>query len=399
MKNMSIKTLSYIILAFIAIYGAFVIYSARTISHNINDAKMFWLKYQDISSPRASAYSSIARAMGYGGMIHNFKNYVLRKDAKHIARVRVAAGEALSSLNRYSETALTPEERGAVRDIRSVIKAYARNMEVAREMAAKGSSARDIDHKVKIDDGPAIRGLAVLKAAIGSNRQQRESGVNRVELLGRFNETLGYGGMIHNFKNYVLRGKASYNQRAKDAINRLYQAMADYRALKVKPAEEMALKRLREVVEQYRLNLGKVGEMVAQSKTPEEIDAVVRIDDKPALSALRILRMEASNRIEISKRRTTDHLMNTTKFSRDIFLGSMIGLALLMALIAYVLLSHVLGPIHKMSKTLAQFIDGDFDVEFYGTDRRDELGYLARVIDKLRVILINYALRRQTKNN
>jgi len=64
MRNMSIKTLSYIILAFISLYGAFVIYSAMTISRNTSEAEQFWVEYQDISSARASSYRSIVKAMG-----------------------------------------------------------------------------------------------------------------------------------------------------------------------------------------------------------------------------------------------------------------------------------------------------------------------------------------------
>ena len=82
MKNMSIKALSLTILAFIAIYGAFVIYSAMTISKNSNQAEGFWTKYQDISSTRVSAFNSIEKALGYGQMIHRFKNYVITKDDK-----------------------------------------------------------------------------------------------------------------------------------------------------------------------------------------------------------------------------------------------------------------------------------------------------------------------------
>ena len=70
-----------------------------------------------------------------------------------------------------------------------------------------------------------------------------------------------------------------------------------------------------------------------------------------------------------------------------------------MLLISYVLFSHVLGPINKISSTLDKFIDGDLDIEFYGTERKDELGYMASVIDKLRLILISYALRQSGDNS
>jgi hypothetical protein len=397
MKNMSIKFLSFVILIFIAIYGSFVIYSAITISRNINEAEVFWLKYQDISSTRTSAYNSIAKAMGYGGMIHHFKNYVLRKDTPRIAKVRVAAGEALASIEQYTETALTPDERNALRDIRSVVQAYAKNIELARQLVAEGKDASQIDKAVKINDGPALRGLAVLKAQIKSHKMQKDAQTNRVELLGEFNRALGFGGMIHQFKNYVLRQDAPRVGKVKRAIMDLQAAVDKYKSFPIRRTEETSLKSMLGVVQQYRDNLDLVTKLASEGKTPEEIDDQVKINDQPALSALRIPRMEVSNTIEVSKRRTTGHLANTTKFSQSILIGSAAGLALLMLLISYVQFSHVLGPINKISKSLAQFIDGDLDIDFYGVERKDELGYLARVIDKLRLILISYALR-QTGN-
>lgn len=397
MKNMSIKSLSLIILIFIAIYGAFVIYSAMTISRHTGEAEEFWIKYQDISSTRISAFNSIVNAMGYGQMIHQFKDYVIRKDEKSVAKIRVSVGKVHASIEQYTEATITSKERAALRQIKGVINAYAKNLEDAQSMIDEGYSSRQIDKVVKIDDSPAISGLATLRGEVKSHQLERSDQPSKTELLGEFHRALGFGGMIHQFKNFILRQNTDRVEKVKQAIADIQVAVDKYRNFSLVPAENLALNNLMDVVEKYRDNLDTAIKMAALNKAPEEIDLRVKIDDKPALSALQILHMEYSNAIEKSKRSTTNHLQSTTLLSRNIFLGSAIGLALLMLLISYVLFSHVLGPINKITKTLDKFIEGDLDIKFYGTERKDELGYMATVIDKLRLILISYALRQTSE--
>ncbi len=393
MKNMSIKALSLAILAFIAIYGAFVIYSAMTISGNSDQAEKFWTKYQDISSTRVSAFNSIEKALGYGQMIHRFKNYVITKDNKLPARIRVSVGKVHASIEQYTEASITPGERSALRQIKKVVDAYAINLQEASTMVDEGYSSRQIDKVVKVDDTPAMSGLAVLRKAVKSHRLEQSDEQTKIELLGEIHRALGYGGMIHEFKNFLLRQKSERVEKVKKSIADIQVAVDKYRNFSLVPAENLALNGLMEVVNKYRDNLDQAIKMAGLHKSPEEINLRVEIDDKPALSALQILHAEYSNAIEASKRTTTEHLQSNSLLSKNIFLGSAVGLGLLMLLIAYVLFSHVLGPINKISYTLDKFIDGDLDIEFYGTERKDELGYMATVIDKLRLILISYALR------
>ncbi len=393
MKNMSIKALSFTILAFIAIYGAFVIYSAMTITGNSQQAEGFWTKYQDISSTRVSAFNSIEKALGYGQMVHRFKNYVITKDDKLPARIRVAVGKVHASIEQYTEASITPAERSALRQIKKVVDAYAINLQEASTMVDEGYSSRQIDKVVKVDDSPAMEGLTALRKAVKSHRLEQSDEPTKIELLGEIHRSLGYGGMIHEFKNYLLRQKSERVEKVKKSIADIQVAVDKYRNFSLVPAENLALNGLMEVVNKYRDNLDQAVTMANQHKSPEEIDLRVKIDDKPALSALQILHAEYSNAIELSKRTTTEHLQSNSLLSKNIFYGSAIGLGLLMLLITYVLFSHVLGPINKISHTLDKFIDGDLDIEFYGTERKDELGYMATVIDKLRLILISYALR------
>jgi len=181
MKNMSIKALSLIILTFILIYGAFVIYSAMTISKNTGDAEKFWVKYQDISSTRVSAFNSIVNAMGYGQMIHQFKDYVIRKDSALLPKIRIAHGKVFASIQQYTEASITPTERSALRKIKKVINAYSANLEDAQRMIDEGYSSRQIDRVVKVDDNPAISGLADLRISVKKHRLEQSDQPSKAE--------------------------------------------------------------------------------------------------------------------------------------------------------------------------------------------------------------------------
>jgi len=396
MKNLSIRFLSYIILSIIAVYGVFVIYSAFAISSANSKAEQFWTEYQDISSVRASAYNSIVQALGYGELVHQYNTYILRKDERRLPKIRVSIGKVHAAISQYTKTVLTPPERSALRDIRSVVRLYARNINKARRLARDAYSSRQIVKVASVDDAPAIAGLAVLRQEVIAHKLQDKDRIGRVELLAEFHRALGFGGMIHTYQSYILRQDKKQVVRARAAIKEVETAIDRYRGFSLAPAEDLALNSLLKVVQEYKVNLEKAVKLVADDMAPEEIDWKLKVDDAPALSALRILQRENNNLLDKSKKRTTDRLESTTAMSWTIMLASAIGLALLIALIAHVLFSHVLGPVNKLSKSLSQFVEGDLNVEFHGTQRQDELGYLANIVDKMRLILLRYAMSKSS---
>lgn len=105
------------------------------------------------------------------------------------------------------------------------------------------------------------------------------------EIRGHF----GYGGMIHNFKNLVLRRDKAYARTLNGRITKLYAAIDDYNASNPTEAERQALARVRAVVSRYEKNIPRVLQGMADGLDAEAIDARVRVDDREALSALTAL--------------------------------------------------------------------------------------------------------------
>jgi hypothetical protein len=101
--------------------------------------------------------------LGYGMGIHNFKNYLLRQDERYhtLALENFLAVESfLDSL--YGNTNLDSAQRAALDQISRVSQSYRNYLALIERFHAQRHPVRKIDLAVKINDRPALEGLAVL---------------------------------------------------------------------------------------------------------------------------------------------------------------------------------------------------------------------------------------------
>ena len=112
----------------------------------------------------------------------------------------------------------------------------------------------------------------------------------RQSLLMDIKSQFGYGGTIHNFKNYVLRGKEKYYKRLNDNFNNLDKAIKTYLSLDgITDKERKALSAIQGVARNYRSQAEIAHNLIAQGKTAQEVDAIVKVSDKPAFEAFKVL--------------------------------------------------------------------------------------------------------------
>lgn len=74
----------------------------------------------------------------------------------------------------------------------------------------------------------------------------------KVEAVTTLRKELGYGGMIHQFKNFVLRGDPSYRASMGEHLGGARAAIAHYRSLGANQAETAALDELDAALQAYR---------------------------------------------------------------------------------------------------------------------------------------------------
>ena len=111
----------------------------------------------------------IAQTIGYGGIIHDFKNYVLRNQDKYYDRIVSKYEKLLVHTNQLKEVeTLTTEDIHNINQIIDTIKEYRDMADVILEFNKnEGITAEDRDKIVKISDGDAISAIITLEKTFG----------------------------------------------------------------------------------------------------------------------------------------------------------------------------------------------------------------------------------------
>ena len=109
--------------------------------------------------------------------------------------------------------------------------------------------------------------------------------IEEEELVNDIIFNLGYGGLVHNFKNYILRGEEQYFILAKDKYEILKDDLEKLRSHK-QVANRINIENILKAVDEYYKNLFVVKKMAAQGKSAEEIDHKVKVDDSIAYDSL-----------------------------------------------------------------------------------------------------------------
>ena len=102
--------------------------------------------------------------------------------------------------------------------------------------------------------------------------------------------SLGYGGFIHNFKNYVLRGQSKYYERVVQNYKGLIKYLDHLETSSfLTDLDHQDIAAIRDTIEKYRKAADKIKPLVESGKSVSFIDGVVKIDDSPAIEAFKRL--------------------------------------------------------------------------------------------------------------
>lgn len=105
----------------------------------------------------------LMRVLGYGGLIHNFKNFVLRTDEQdYQSRTRSAATTALQLVTVLENNAAEVNINASLQSTREMIVSYQSRLKQIALLHSEGASALDIDKAVRFDDASAIQEVQTL---------------------------------------------------------------------------------------------------------------------------------------------------------------------------------------------------------------------------------------------
>ncbi|MBV2358425.1 PAS domain S-box protein [Thalassococcus sp. CAU 1522] len=132
-----------------------------------------WTGYSSEADRKGALISAIRGQLGYGGIIHTFKNYVLRQDDQYRQRLVGKLGEFDAVTAEYLALPISVEEREAVETVIRTIAIYRDKLSIAEAAAAERWSAERTDALVRVDDTDALAALATLERLWQAARTQQ----------------------------------------------------------------------------------------------------------------------------------------------------------------------------------------------------------------------------------
>jgi methyl-accepting chemotaxis protein/CHASE3 domain sensor protein len=119
---------------------------------------------------KVSLITQLQSVIGYGGMIHNFKNYVLKKQPRFRRKVLQQHKQATAILQTITELpGTTTEEKSRISDLLYVLDKYKETIELAKKQKVKGE---ELERLIDIVDRPAllaIKALATQMEGVSAN--------------------------------------------------------------------------------------------------------------------------------------------------------------------------------------------------------------------------------------
>ena len=146
----------------VAMIAALVVFG-RTAADKFEAVNDRWRDYNEKAAAKNQLMLALRSELGYGGFIHNFKNFVLRRDARLKQRIILDIERMHVTIGRLYTLMEGQVEDDALRAIHVVLKDYFEKFETAARLVDAGRAPAYIDSLVKVNDGPAIKGFAALE--------------------------------------------------------------------------------------------------------------------------------------------------------------------------------------------------------------------------------------------
>ncbi|TCD13829.1 hybrid sensor histidine kinase/response regulator [Oricola cellulosilytica] len=175
-------------------------------------------------------------------------------------------------------------------------------------------------------------------------------------LISNLRGHLGYGGIIHNFKNYVLRREPSYLETTRTQMQRFYSVIAEFQTLNLSAEEARALDTILAAIRTYEAKLPIAIKAAQEGWDPERTDALVRVDDSAAVAALHDLE-QIWKGVQISSSRRIGAAVTDGQYL--IWLGFMsifalVIVALLIGWFVFLLVRNLHGAVSDLAAQLAE---------------------------------------------
>ncbi len=138
----------------------------------------------------------------------------------------------------------------------------------------------------KLNDFKELKNyLGEIDSKIENIRHKLQIIPQKQKILSNIKSIIGYGGFIHHFKNYILRGDEKYKIKAKEDYEKLLALIDEYKKLGATPQEIKYLNTIQKTFEKYYEGLKKVEKGVNNNISIKELDKIIKVNDAFAIKA------------------------------------------------------------------------------------------------------------------
>lgn len=388
-KNLSLRAIIVLVSGLIGLTGIGLAILLSYTVHNVGSIQTSWHEYQLDRSEKARLESVLSASIGYGGMIHEFKNYVLRHENVRVSKIQAHIGAAKAVINQYQSLVLSDVEKSALQDITTVLNAYNKALLITVDLVSRNVTAQDIDRRVKVDDSIALQGLQILRKEVTFNLRISEK---RKETKGRLVEKIrsefGFGGMIHEFKNLILRSDLPRVTKIREYIGSIEKNIAKYKVLGTSSNEDIALDNIIRTLDAYKSKLNIITKLIKAKTSISKIDSAVKINDRPALQGLKTLDKEIASQIDSLSKHVDDRLHFLATVVPIFNWGALVILLLAMGASVWIFQHYVISPISTSIALMKTVAKGDTAITIKGMQGKNEISQIARALNTFRENII-----------
>jgi len=158
------KTTPVEILLLLVTFGFLVGFNwfTNTVQKNYDAVNVNWSEYIAKESQILENLFQLKSHLGYGGIIHSFKNYVLRDDQKYLSNFLESSDKLSLDINKLRPYLTSNEELKALATIHLVVNKYKEKTKIVTQLHLEKSTSQEIDQQVFIDDSQAFLALQLL---------------------------------------------------------------------------------------------------------------------------------------------------------------------------------------------------------------------------------------------
>ncbi len=168
----------------------------------------------------------------------------------------------------------------------------------------------------------------------------------------------GYGGIIHHFKNYVLRGDAKYLERFVVSTKDLAVSIKELK-IYIKSKDELAaLATIEKTIDEYQAKTALVTLLHAKKASIPAIDKLVYVEDDPAFAAMKLLTTRSLERSIQIKSQANAKIIMAHEFLK---IGQLAQFPLILLVIAIIIILRRLNVTKEAAVESQQWADTLFE--------------------------------------